>query len=74
MNLIAPPPVESVFKHHVTKRAGNNFCKQCGPAMTELRVRQAELINPGAKPVRTCSVLMLHTGIERIIGKAKSNP
>ena len=42
--------------------------------MTELRVRQAELINPGAKPVRTCSVLMLHTGIERIIGKAKSNP
>ena len=66
VNLIAPPPVEGVFQHHVTKRTGNNFCKQCGPAMTELRVRQAELIDPGAKPVGTCRS-RCYTQAERLI-------
>lgn len=43
--------VESAFQPHLTRRAGNNSHKLCGPVVLKLRSRQTELITLRAKPV-----------------------
>lgn len=48
---ITPPTVKNIFWPLLTKRAGNNLWKLCGPVAPKQRVGQAEMIVCRAKPM-----------------------